>query len=58
MYVFSGIGDGRPLPFDRSVTGLDLTVILSLINLALFGFVTSETRGTGLPDRNAGVDDE
>ncbi len=58
MYVFYGIGDGRPLPFERSVTGLDLTVVLSLINLALFGFVTSETRGTGLPDRNAGVDDD
>ncbi|HYN09480.1 MAG TPA: hypothetical protein VES67_19000 [Vicinamibacterales bacterium] len=58
MYVFYGIGDGRPLPFERGGTVLDLTVILSLVNLALFGWVTSETRGTGLPDRNADVDDD
>jgi hypothetical protein len=58
MYVFYGIGDGRPLPFTHAVTVLDLTVILSLFNLGAFFWITGETSGTGLPERHAGVDDD
>ena len=58
MYVFYGIGDGRPLPFTRAITVLDLTVVLSLFNLGAFFWITGETSGTGLPERHAGVDDD
>jgi hypothetical protein len=40
MYLFYGLGDGRPPVVDRRWTGVDLTVLLAMVNIGLFGWFT------------------
>jgi hypothetical protein len=40
MYVFYGLGDGRPPLVDRRWTGVDLTVWLAFANVAVFAWAT------------------
>jgi hypothetical protein len=42
MYVFYGLGAGYPPPFSRSITIVDLTVVLSIMNAILFAWMTVE----------------
>jgi hypothetical protein len=42
MYLFYGLGDGRPTVVNRAWTGVDLSVVLSAVNLALFAWFTRQ----------------
>jgi hypothetical protein len=41
LYLFYGFGIGWPPIISRSVTVIDATVVLSVINLAAFGWLTA-----------------
>ena len=58
MYVFNGLGEGWPPLIKRTWTVVDLTVVLSVINLALFAWITSETAGVRQDARNWDVEEE
>ncbi len=58
MYVFYGLGEGWPPLIRRTWTVVDLTVILSLMNLAAFGWITAETAGVGPDARNWDAEEE
>jgi hypothetical protein len=49
MYLFYGIGDGRPPLIDRSWTVIDLSILLALVHLGTFAWATKalirEVRG-------------
>jgi hypothetical protein len=58
MYIFYGLGEGWPSIIGRRWTMVDLTVVLSLINLAAFFWITSETAGVGPEARNWDVEED
>ena len=58
MYVFYGLGEGWPAIIKRSWTVVDLTVLLSLISLVAFFWVTAETAGKGPEARNWDKEEE
>jgi hypothetical protein len=58
MYVFYGLGEGWPAIVKRSWTVVDVTVLLSLISLVAFFWVTAETAGKGPEVRNWDVEEE
>ena len=58
MYVVYGLGEGWPAIIRRSWTVVDLTVLLSLISLVAFFWVTAETAGKGPEVRNWDVEEE
>jgi hypothetical protein len=58
MYMFYGLSEGWPPVIGRRWTIVDLTVILSVMNLVIFVWVTSETAGVGPEARNWDVEEE
>ena len=40
MYIFYGLSEGRPPVIGRMWTGVDLTVLAALVNVALFVVMT------------------
>jgi hypothetical protein len=41
MYLFYGLGDGRAPLVDRMMTGIDLSVLLSVLNVAVLAWLTN-----------------
>jgi hypothetical protein len=58
MYVFYGLSEGWPPLVGRRWTIVDFTVILSLLNLIAFAWITSETAGVGPEARRWDVEEE
>ena len=58
MYVFSGLSEGWPPLINRAWTVVDLTVVLSLISLGAFFWITAETVGPPPGARTWDVEEE
>jgi hypothetical protein len=58
MYVFYGLSEGWPPLINRAWTVVDLTVVLSLINLGAFFWITAETTGPARDARNWDVEED
>jgi hypothetical protein len=58
MYVFYGLSEGWPPLVNRAWTVVDLTVVLSVINLGVFFWVTAETTGPPPNARNWDVEED
>jgi hypothetical protein len=53
MYLFYGLGDGRPPVIDRRWTLVDLTVLLAIANLAVFAWFTRWLERATRPEHRA-----
>jgi len=58
MYVFYGLSEGWPPLINRAWTVVDLTVVLSLISLGAFFWITAETVGPPPDARRWDVEEE